>query len=299
MVSSFPRWLTAAAAAIVIFASLPTVEANQFASGFVMDKIGNVSPTTTCISFITANRALTCSKSGQIEIWRIPKSGKTIVSEVYLKPAYNQLDSHYERGLLDIIPHPDFANNGLLYMYYCGTSTFHIAEIKHQENQGGTSSRATWFSQKIIWSDPDGIMGKFHYGGSLSFGPDMNLYLTQGDKSFPNKVQDKSSASGCIHRIRTDGTIPEDNMGVLDGKKGIPASVWAMGIRNGWRAQWDIIYGQYYIAEVGGNDQDTATEDLHLGKAGANYGWPMCQVRLLLRPRFNILHPFSFCLIFL
>ena len=266
--------------AVVLACLLSSSEAGQLANGFVMDRIGDVTGTATCLTFITGDRALTCTKSGSIEIFKLPKQGETLIKEVYMKPAYNQIDAKYERGLLDLVPHPDFANNGLLYMYYCGRDTFHVAQLRHQENQGGSSSRTTWFSQKIIWSDPDGIMGKFHYGGSLSFGPDMNIYLSQGDKSFPQKVQDKESAAGCIHRFRTDGSIPKDNMGVLDGKKNRPDSVWAVGIRNGWRAHWDIIYGQYYIAEVGGNEQASATEDLHLGKAGANYGWPMCEVRL-------------------
>jgi len=270
-------WFTAAVVAVALVCLPSGSEAGQIANGFVMDRIGDVTATATCLTFISGNRALTCSKSGQIDIFKLPKQGQRLVKEVYMKPAYNQLDAKYERGLLDLVPHPNFAKNGLLYMYYCGRDTFHVAEIKHQENQGGSSSRATWFSQKIIWSDPDGIMGKFHYGGSLSFGPDMSIYLTQGDKSMPGRVQDKNTATGCIHRFRTDGTFPEDNMGVLDGKKNRPDSVWATGLRNGWRAHWDIIYGQYYIAEVGGNEQDTATEDIHLGKAGANLGWPMCE----------------------
>jgi len=34
-------------------------------------------------------------------------------------------------------------------------------------------------------------------------------------------------------------------------------AMWAHGLRNGWRASWDLPTGRYIIAEVGGNQQDS------------------------------------------
>jgi len=63
-------------------------------------------------------------------------------------------------------------------------------------------------------------------------------------------------------------------MGVLaDGVGGQLDHVWAKGVRNGYSSRWDLETERYFIAEVGGNNQGVAVEDLHLGKAGANYGW--------------------------
>ena len=51
-------------------------------------------------------------------------------------------------------------------------------------------------------------------------------------------------------------------------------SIWARGLRNPFRAYYDAPTGRYYIADVGGNDNATAKEELNLGARGANYGWP-------------------------
>jgi hypothetical protein len=62
-----------------------------------------------------------------------------------------------------------------------------------------------------------------------------------------------------------------------DGPGGIPDGIYATGIRNGFRARWDKPTNRFFIAEVGGNNQAVATEDIHLGKARVNYGWPLCE----------------------
>jgi len=81
-------------------------------------------------------------------------------------------------------------------------------------------------------------------------------------------------SGGKVLRINRDGSIPADNMGVLaDGIGGQLDHVWAKGLRNGYSSRWDLATDRFFIAEVGGNNQDVAVEDLHLGKAGANYGW--------------------------
>ena len=76
-------------------------------------------------------------------------------------------------------------------------------------------------------------------------------------------------SGGKVHRIRPDGSIPPDNMGLDDGVGGMPDSMWALGLRNPFRAFWDLPTERYIIAEVGGNNQATAWEDIHLGRARA------------------------------
>ena len=47
-----------------------------------------------------------------------------------------------------------------------------------------------------------------------------------------------------------------------------------MGLRNPYRAYYDAPTGRLFIGDVGGNDASTAVEELNVGVAGANYGWP-------------------------
>src|SRR6185369_3100044 len=50
-------------------------------------------------------------------------------------------------------------------------------------------------------------------------------------------------------------------------------AIWARGLRNPYRMSFDSQTGRLYIGEVGFN----TTEEVNLGLAGANYGWPICE----------------------
>ena len=54
-------------------------------------------------------------------------------------------------------------------------------------------------------------------------------------------------------------------------------AIWAYGLRNPFRFSFDTATGRMYIGDVGGNETATATEEVHVGVAGANYGWPICE----------------------
>lgn len=198
-----------------------------------------------------------------------------------------------EKGLLDCLLDPDFSSNDYFYCYYSPKNPdgMRISRFEYKANQGGTSSRGILNSETVLWQDFDGYpnngyrFGDVHYGGQLSFGPDGHLYATQGDKTSRDWVQSQTNDdgnptyAGCIIRITKNGNIPGNNYGK---SVGLPAC-WAYGIRNGFRAWWDVEKDRYYIGEVGGNefapDFDEATEDLHVlssSSNGANLGWPIC-----------------------
>ncbi len=111
----------------------------------------------------------------------------------------------------------------------------------------------------------------------MDFGPDGKLYLTIGDKwDVPARAQDLTNAGGKIFRLNKDGTIPSDNP-TFNGAPGNLPGIWAYGLRNPFRASWDIPTNRFFIGDVGGNVQATAREELNLGVAGANYGWHLTE----------------------
>ena len=73
-------------------------------------------------------------------------------------------------------------------------------------------------------------------------------------------------------RVNKDGTIPADNPFVDGGGPNVDA-IWARGLRNPYRFSWDPVTAKMYIGDVGFN----TTEELNVGAAGANYGWPTCE----------------------
>lgn len=185
-----------------------------------------------------------------------------------------------EKGLFDIALDPGFAGNGYFYLYYTAASPARarISRFTHRENAGGLTSTADPASEVVLWQDTDTYLTAIHYGGGLDFGPDGNLYLTTGDKSNPGIAQDLTRSGGKVIRIRPDGSIPPDNP-FVDGPGGLDDGIFAFGLRNPYRANWDLPSGRFLIGEVGGNNA-ISWEDVHvltLAEAAKNFGWPYCE----------------------
>ena len=239
------------------------------------------------MAFLPDNRMLLLSKDGEIVILD-PESGNSSTLMTL-----SNVNSAEERGLLDITLDPDFANNGYFYLYYTpqAPQNARISRFTFEENAGGLTATADLSSEMVIWTDTDGYLACCHFGGGLDFGPDGKLWLTSSDKfqvSTPGEGNgadiplDLTSSSGKIIRVNPDGSVPDGTDGqpanpYADPNDGFNDYIWAYGLRNPFRAEWDFEYGNLYIAEVGGNQQLLATEDLHissLDQPGAFYGWP-------------------------
>jgi glucose/arabinose dehydrogenase len=109
----------------------------------------------------------------------------------------------------------------------------------------------------------DGIVtADRHHGGRIQFGPDGNLWIGTGDAyTDPEISQDPDGLNGKVLRIRTDGTIPEDN------PSGSPA--YTLGHRNVQGLAFGPD-GTAYSSELGQDRWD----ELNALRAGDNYGWP-------------------------
>ena len=175
---------------------------------------------------------------------------------------------------------PNFAQNGYFYLYWLPRQEkFRVSRFTHVENEGGTSSRAEYSSEVVLWKDTDDAPSCCHYGGGMGVGPDGKLYFCTGDKFEGGDIsQNISRGGGKVHRINLDGTVPVDNLGMQDGPGGeMLDSVFATGMRNPYKATWDFPTSRFLIADVGGNNQKTAWEEVNVLKAKRNYGWPLCE----------------------
>jgi glucose/arabinose dehydrogenase len=124
-----------------------------------------------------------------------------------------------------------------------------------------------------------------HNGGHILFGPDDYLYIGMGDGGiggdhFQN-AQDPASLHGKILRIAVSGTntytVPADNPFV--NTQGYRDEIWAMGLRNPWRFDFDRVTGDLYIADVGqGNIEEVNhVAAAEIGNGGMNFGWPILE----------------------
>ena len=120
-------------------------------------------------------------------------------------------------------------------------------------------------SELVIYQDPQDANAE-HHGGALNFGNDGKLYITTGEHFDPPMAQSLTSPRGKILRINQDGTIPTDNP-FYDGAGPNRDDIWALGLRNPFRAFYDSPSGKLYVGDVGGNDFSTAREEVNLGVA--------------------------------
>ena len=208
-------------------------------------------------------------------------------SLVYTMP---DVDSRGESGALDIVVDLAFATNHRLYVYYSATyvpnSTTYDGALRIARLV--TDSLLTSVvTNETLWSNPGPSRIPFanptnHIGGSLDIGPDGKFYLTVGD-ALAGLSQDLTNVFGKVLRIDLDGTVPADNPAISETIK----EIWAYGLRNPYRSQFERARTTanpqgapalpLWIGDVGGNVAETAYEEINVGKAGANYGWPLCE----------------------
>ncbi len=168
-------------------------------------------------------------------------------------------------GLLDVVLHPHFAANRLVYLSYA---------------HGGPAANATRVARgrlgaegleevEVIFTVTPTKRTPQHYGGAMAFLPDGTLLLTTGDGfDYREEAQNLTSLLGKTVRIADDGSIPADNPFV--GRGDAAEAVWSYGHRNSQGLTVDPASGRVWQHEHGPRGGD----ELNLLRPGANYGWP-------------------------
>ncbi len=178
-----------------------------------------------------------------------------------------------QQGLMDLTFDPNFASNHYYYVFYTLGSPNRDRLSRFTANAGLTGTVAG--SEFVIYQDPQDANSE-HHGGALNFGNDGKLYVTTGEHFQGDVAQSLTSPRGKVLRFNPDGTVPTDNP-FYDGAGPNVDAIWALGLRNPFRAFYDVSTGRLYIGDVGGNDYSTAQEEVNLGVRGANFGWPNCE----------------------
>lgn len=174
------------------------------------------------------------------------------------------VDSQGERGLLGVAFHPNFASNGWVYVYYTTLTSPHN-RISRLVASGDVSDG----SETILVDLPNLSSATNHNGGALHFGPDGKLYAAVGDNANDANAVNLASPLGKMLRFNDDGSIPTDNP-FYGTQTGLARAVWAYGLRNPFTFAFQPGTGLMHINDVGAG----AWEEIDVGAAGANYGWP-------------------------
>lgn len=177
------------------------------------------------------------------------------------------VDATGERGLIGVATHPNFASNRFVYVYY---TRINGAARKNVVSRFVATGDVVAGPETPILELPDlSTAATNHNGGAMKFGADGKLYVAVGDNNNGALAQNLGHPFGKMLRLNDDGSVPADNP-FANSQTGLGRAVWAYGLRNPFTFAIQPGTGRMHINDVG---QET-WEEINLGAAGANYGWP-------------------------
>lgn len=170
-------------------------------------------------------------------------------------------------GLMDIILHPKYKENGWIYISYSkkapdgvgGNTAIFRAKLKNNQLVE---------QQELFKAMPNTTSG-VHFGCRMVFDDQGYLYFSVGERGNKDNAQTLTNHCGKIHRIFDDGRIPPDNPFVKTA--GAMPTIYSYGHRNPQGIDIHPVSRRIYNNEHGPRGGD---EINLVGKAN-NYGWPV------------------------
>ena len=210
------------------------------------------------VAFLPDDRLLVSERPGRLNL--IEDGEITPVAGVP-----DDLHATNQGGLLDVVLHPEYEDNGWVYITYSkGDSGATTTALM----RGRIDGEALVDVEELFVQDRKSEPGR-HYGSRLAFMPDGTLLMSIGDRGAePPRAQDTRDHAGTLVRLNDDGSVPDDNPFVGDDDY-LP-EIYSYGHRN---IQGLIVHpetGEIWATEHGPRGGD----ELNLVEAGKNYGWP-------------------------
>lgn len=173
-------------------------------------------------------------------------------------------------GLLDLELHPDYSENGWIYLSYASSEGEgpggHTAIMRARLQE---DPLALIDKEVLYKGSPNSTSGN-HFGSRIDFDNQGFLYFTIGDRGdYSNNPQDITRDGGKIYRLNDDGTIPGDNpfVGVNNAKE----AIYSYGHRNPQGMLRHPETGEIWVNEHGPQGGD----EINIIENGLNYGWPV------------------------
>ncbi|WP_276366858.1 PQQ-dependent sugar dehydrogenase [Chryseolinea sp. H1M3-3] len=212
------------------------------------------------IAFLPDGRTLITERAGEI---RIIKDGKLLEEKIQGLPSPIYVKG--QSGLLDIVLHPDFEQNNLIYFSYskqlADSGGTVIARAKLEGNNL-TNVEELFSAQPFTSSD-------VHFGSRIVFDGNGYMFFTSGERGRKENAQDLGNHLGKVLRLHDDGKVPTDNPFV--NTPGAKPEIWSYGHRNLQGLYYDKATGILWEHEHGPRGGD----ELNIVEKGKNYGWPV------------------------
>jgi aldose sugar dehydrogenase len=212
------------------------------------------------MTFLPENIILVTDKTGEV---RVIENGKLLEEKVGGVPIVLHQG---QGGLLDIKAHPNYNNNGFIYITYSKpgpdeTSATALARAKFENN--------SFVDLQDIFITEPYVKSSHHFGSRIAFDNNGFLFVSTGERGTKPNSQNLENHYGKIHRLHDDGRIPEDNPFV--NEPNAKPSIWSYGHRNVQGMTFDKNTNILWAHEHGPKGGD----EINLVQKAKNYGWPL------------------------
>jgi glucose/arabinose dehydrogenase len=235
----------------------------------------NVEPVTSfdepwAIAFMPDGRMLVTEKKGNLFV--LNREGQRFGVR-----GVPDVDYGGQGGFGDVAVHPDFDENGLIYLSYveAGVGDTRGAAVARAVLTLG-DGRGSLSDVEVIWRQYPKLIGRGHYAHRIAF-HDGYLWISSGDRQKFTPAQDMQSNIGKILRLNYDGSVPADNPFVNYRDQdprvagtGVYDQIWSLGHRNPLGIAFDLD-GQLWNIEMG----PAGGDELNRVVRGGNYGYPV------------------------
>jgi glucose/arabinose dehydrogenase len=218
----------------------------------------------TAITFLPDGRALISQRDrGLITLANFETGEMTDVQGLPRLVVYS------DAGVHDIELHPDFGNNGWIYITYSDGEEVHSTAVLDRFRLDGSKAVDV---ERLFTADAYSE-DAYHYAARIAF-VDGYVFVALGDRQHPPMAQDNSNHAGTVLRLHDDGSVPQDNpfIGVEEeGKPKPQPEIWSYGHRDPMGLYRHPETNELWLHEHGPRGGD----EVQLVKRGANYGWPI------------------------
>ena len=211
------------------------------------------------VAFLPDGRMLITERPGRL---RVVSGGKLDPQPIAGVP---EVVAQGQGGLFDVVLHPRFGENSLVYFSYNGRGPGGSGtELARAKLVGPRLENV----QVLFRQDPKGRSG-LHFGGRIVFDRQGFVYLTLGERGEMQRAQRSDDHAGSVIRLHDDGRVPADNPFV--GKAGWKPEKFDLGHRNQQGAALHPGTGLLWTHEHGPQGGD----EINVIHPGLNHGWPV------------------------
>ncbi|MDP2248231.1 MAG: PQQ-dependent sugar dehydrogenase [Nitrosomonadales bacterium] len=211
------------------------------------------------MAFLPDGRMLVTEKSGKL---RLIEGGKLLAEPVTGVP---KVADSGQGGLMDVVLHPKYAENGWLYLSYSGIGKggagTEVLRAKLKDKQ--------LVESEVIFRQAPKVSTNRHFGSRIVFDRAGYLFITMGDRGEQDRAQKLNQHVGKVVRLNDDGSVPKDNP-FVGNREALP-EIFSYGHRNVQGAALHPGTGEIWTHEHGPQGGD----EINILKVRTNYGWPV------------------------